>query len=40
MMTLKQFEQAPESLPMQTGWYLSGLGECLGRQASQKGYGI
>ena len=33
MMTLRQFEQAPDSLPTQTGWYLGELGECLGRQA-------
>jgi len=33
MMTLRQFEKTPESLPMQTSWYLSDLGESLGRQA-------
>lgn len=32
-MTLRQFEHAPESLSLQTSWYLSDLGEFLGRQA-------
>lgn len=32
MMTLRQFEHSPESLPMQTAWYLGDLAEALGRQ--------
>lgn len=32
MMTLRQFERSPESLPTQTAWCLADLGEALGHQ--------
>jgi Fic family protein len=32
MMTLRQFEMAPKSIPAATSWYLSDLGEARGKQ--------
>src|SRR5207244_11783596 len=31
-MTLRQFSAKPETIPAATGWYLSDLGESLGKQ--------
>src|SRR5207244_4818393 len=31
-MTLRQFSAKPETIPAATGWYLSDLGEALGKQ--------
>jgi hypothetical protein len=32
MMTLRQFSNKPESIPMVTSWYLADLGEARGKQ--------
>jgi hypothetical protein len=32
MMTLRQFAEPPTSIPTATSWYLSDLGQALGRQ--------